>query len=60
MGYTCHQLHQRVVEHKHSVIGKHFEDEHNLRPSNVCANFKIFKIFRSNLECLIFEVLLID
>ena len=24
IGYTCRHLHQRVEEHKHSVIGKHF------------------------------------
>ena len=30
IGYTCRHLHQRVEEHKHSVIGKHFRDAHGL------------------------------
>ena len=32
IGYTCRHLHQRVEEHKHSVIGKHFRDAHGLTP----------------------------
>ena len=35
IGYTRRHLHQRVEEHKHSVIGKHLKDEHNARPSNL-------------------------
>ena len=34
IGYTCRHLHQRVEEHKHSVIGKHFKDVHDLTPDN--------------------------
>ena len=33
--YTCRHLHQRVEEHKHSVIGKHFRDAHGLTPTNL-------------------------
>ena len=55
--HACHQLHQRVDEHKDSVIGKHFEDEQNLRPSKVYANFEILKICRSKHKCQIFEAL---
>ena len=35
IGYTCRHLHQRVEEHKHSVIGKHFRDVHDLIPDNL-------------------------
>ena len=38
-GYTCRHLHQRVEEHKHSVIGKHFWDTHDLTPTNLIKNF---------------------
>jgi len=58
IGYTrCHDLHQRVEEHKHSVIGKHLKDEHNVRPSNLRENFTILKKCRTKLECLIFKML---
>ena len=43
IGYTSHHLHQRVEEHKHSVIGKHLKDEHSVKPSNLCDNFTIPK-----------------
>ena len=59
IGYTRRHLHQRVEEHKHSVIGKHLKDEHNVRPSNLRENFTILKKCRSKLECLIFEMLYI-
>ena len=42
-----------------SVIWKHFEDEYNLRPSNLRENFKILRKCRSKLECLIYEMLVI-
>ena len=57
--YTLRHLHQRVEEHKHSVIGKHLKDEHNVRPSNLRENFTILNKCRSRLECLIFEMLYI-
>ena len=57
--YTRRHLHQRVEEHKHSVIGKHLKDEHNVMPFNLRENFTILKNCRSNHECLIFEMLYI-
>ena len=39
IGYTCRHLHQRVEEHKHFVIGKHFRDVHGLTPDNLIENF---------------------
>ena len=58
IGYTCRHLHQRVEEHKHSVIGKHFRDAHGLTPTNyLIKNFKVLKKCRSKLDCLIYEML---
>ena len=59
IGYTRRHLHQRVEEHKHSVIGKHLKDEHSVKSSNLRDNFTILKKCRSKLECLIFEMLFI-
>ena len=56
IGYTCRHLHQRVEEHKHSVIGKHFRDVHGLTPDNLIKNFKVIKKCRSKLECLFFLI----
>ena len=50
---------QPVEEHKHSVIGKHFRDVHELTPDNLIKNFKVLKKCRGKLECLIYEMLLI-
>ena len=41
IGYTCRHLHQRVEEHKHSVIGKHLRDAHGLTPNYLIENFKV-------------------
>ena len=38
--YTCRHLHQRVEEHKYSVIGKHLRDVHGLTPDNLIENLK--------------------
>ena len=59
IGCTCRHLHQRVEEHKHSVIGKHLRDVHDLTPDNLMKNFKVIKKCRGKLECLIYEMLLI-
>ena len=44
---------------KHSVIGKHFRDVHDLTPGNLIKNFKVIKKCGGKLECLIYEMLLI-
>ena len=49
--------HQRIEEHKHSVVGKHFRDVHDLTPNNLIKNFKVTKKCRGKLECLIYEML---
>ena len=57
IGYTCRHLHQRVQEHKHSVIRKHFRDVHDLTPDNLIKNCKVIKKCRGKLECLVYEML---
>ena len=57
IGYTCRHLHQRVEEHKHSVIGKHLRHVHGLTPDNLIENFEVLKKCRGKLECLIYEML---
>ena len=57
IGYTCRHLHQRVEEHKHFVIGKHFRDVHGLTPDNLIENFKVIKKCRGKFDCLIHEML---
>ena len=47
---------KRVEEPKHSVIGKHFDDERNLRPLKLRTNFNFVCNFK--LVCLICEKLL--
>ena len=49
IGYTCRHLHQRVEEHKHSVIGKHFRVEHALSPDKIIKNFKVLEKCGGNL-----------
>ena len=50
IGSTYRHLHQRVEEHKHSVIGKHFLEKHNLKRMNLNTNFKVLKKCRGKLE----------
>ena len=38
--YTCRQLHHRVEEHKHLVVGKHFIEKHGRTWVNLGENFK--------------------
>ena len=52
-------LHQRVEQHKHSVVGKHFMEKHEVKRVNRGGNFKILKKCRGKLECLILEILII-
>ena len=33
-------LHQRVEQHKHSVVGKHFTEKHEVKRVNRGGNFK--------------------
>ena len=50
IGHTCRHLHQRVEEHKHSVIGEQFLEKHNLKRMNLNTNFKVLKRCRGKIE----------
>ena len=54
MGYTSRHLHQRIEEHKYSVIKKHLKDKHNQKPTNLQKQFTISKKCSGKFECLIF------
>ena len=59
VGYTCRHLFQRINylnERKHSVIGKHLRDVHNLRNKDLRDQFTILKKCRRKLDCLIYEM----
>jgi len=59
VGFTARHLHQRIVEHKYSAIGKHFSTVHGdtslLKESQFCILKKCQGIF----VCLIYEMLFI-
>ena len=59
VGYTCQHLFQRINKHKHSVIGKHLQDVHNLRNKDLRDQFTILKKCCQTLDCLIYEMLFI-
>ena len=62
VGYTTRHLSYagvHVREHKHSVIGKHRLDIHNLRNKDVCDQFTILKKCCRHLHFLIYEMLFI-
>ena len=58
VGYTCRHLHQRIEEHKGSMIGQHMK-EHGEDTARVDGCFKVLKKCRSKFECLLFEMLFI-
>ena len=59
VGYTCRHLFQRNNGHKHSVIGKHLRDVHNLGNKDLRDQFTIHKKCRRKLDCLIYEMFFI-
>ena len=59
VGYTCWHIFQRINERKHSVIGKHLRDVHNLRNEDLRDQFTILKKCCPKLDCLIYEMLFI-
>ena len=43
VGYTSRHLFQRIAEHKHSSIGKHWKEEQRLQPTNLQDQFTVLK-----------------
>ena len=61
IGYTTRHLHQRIMEHRSSSIGKHLKIAHGfLDIPNLIDNFTILKKCSGKLDCLIYEMLLIQ
>ena len=60
VGYIRRHLFQRIVEHKHSAIGKHLRDSHNQENKDLTKKFTILKKCRGKFECLIYEMLFIQ
>jgi len=54
---TPHQLHQRIEEHKASVIGKHMKEVHGVAFTDLAEMFSVLKKCRGKLDCLIQEML---
>ena len=60
VGYTSRHLHQRIDEHKRSVIGKHVNECHGEDASRIEGCFSILrKCPQGKYDCLLFEMLYI-
>ena len=59
IGYTTRHLHQRIDEHKASVIGKHLKEAHGVAFTNLAEMFSVLKKCRGKMDCLIHEMLFI-
>ena len=55
VGYTIRHLFQRADEHRYSVIGKHYKDQHQSKPCDVLGQFSILKKCRGKLDCLMYD-----
>ena len=59
VGYTCRHLHQRIDEHKGSVVGIHMREHHGESTSGIENCFSILRKCRGKYECLIYKMLYI-
>ena len=59
VGYTSRHLHQRVGEHKRSVIGNHVREQHGKEPSEIAKNFRVLRKCSNKFDSLIFEMFFI-
>ncbi|KAL9958225.1 hypothetical protein ACROYT_G035211 [Oculina patagonica] len=59
VGYTTRHLHQRIEEHKTSVIGKHIKEIHGVVSPDIRNMFSVLKRCKGKLDCLVNEMLLI-
>ena len=59
VGYTCRHLHQRIDEHKSSVVGEHMVEQHGEDAKNIEKSFKVLRKCRGKYECLLYEMLFI-
>ena len=56
VGFTSRHLHQRVEEHKRSVVGNHVREQHGNEPCEIAKNFRVLRKCSSKFDCLIFEM----
>ena len=59
VGFTRRHLYQRVAECHSSTIGNHLKMEHNIEPRNPEDRFTILRKCKTNIDCLIYEMLYI-
>ena len=59
VGFTSRHLHQRVEEHKRSVIGNHVREQHGKEPSEITRNFRVLRKCSNKFDCLLFEMFFI-
>ena len=59
VGFTSRNVHQRVEEHKRSVIGNHVREQHGNEPREIAKNFTVLKKCSSKFDCLFFEMFFI-
>jgi len=59
VGHTARHLHQRIVEHKNSAIGKHLVEVHGQLGNPKESQFRILCRCQTKFECLIYEMLFI-
>ena len=59
VGYTSRHLHQRMKQHKGSVVGNHVREQHGNEPREITKNFRMLRKCSNKFDCLIFEMLFI-
>lgn len=59
VGCARRHLHQRLIEHKRSAIGKHLNDEHNAPTDTLEEQFTILRKCKNKFDCLIYEMFFI-
>ena len=59
VGYTARHLHQHIVEHENSAIGKHFLEAHGNTSLLKESQFRILRKCQKKFDCLVYEMLFI-
>ena len=54
--FTSRHLHQRVEEHKRSIIRNHVREQHGNEPYEVAKNLRVLRKCSNKFDCLIFEM----
>jgi len=59
VGFTARHLHQRIVEHKNSAMGKHFSTAHGNTNLLKESQFRILKKCQGKFDRVVYEMLFI-